>query len=55
MYSEEDIIEFAEFVTRYPDKNKNHIGQMLHAKSRYDVAERTLDLLQSWFEEFKKK
>ena len=55
MYSEEDIIEFAEFVTRYPDKNKNHIGQMLHAKSRYDVAERTLDLLQSWFEQFKKE
>lgn len=50
-YSEEDMIEFAEFVATYPDKNKNINGQILHAKSKYDGAERTIDLL----EQFKKK
>jgi hypothetical protein len=54
-YSEEDMIRFAEFVASYPDKNKNVHGQMLHAKSKYDGAERTIDLLQVWFEQFKKK
>jgi len=48
MYSEEDMISFAEFVASYPDKNKNVYGQMLHAKSKYDGAERTIDLLQVW-------
>ena len=51
MYSEEDMIEFAEFVATYPDKNRNHKGEILHAKSKYDGAERTIDLL----EQFKKK
>jgi len=51
MYSEEDMIRFAEFVATHPDKNKNVHGQMLHAKSKYDGAERTIDLL----EQFKKK
>jgi len=50
-YSEEDMIEFAEFVATYPDKNKNINGQILHAKSKYDGSERTVDLL----EQFKKK
>jgi len=50
-YSEEDMIEFAEFVATYPDKNKNVNGQILHAKSKYDEAERTIDLL----EQFKRK
>ena len=50
-YSEEDMIEFAEFVATYPDKNKNINGQILHSKSKYDGAERTIDLL----EQFKKK
>jgi len=50
MYSEEDMIEFAEFVATYPDKNKNINGQILHAKSKYDGSERTVDLL----EQFKK-
>lgn len=49
-YSEKDMIEFAEFVATYPDKNKNINGQILHAKSKYDGAERTIDLL----EQFKK-
>jgi hypothetical protein len=51
MYSEEDMIRFAEFIATYLDKNKNVYGQMLHAKSKYDGAERTIDLL----EQFKKK
>ena len=54
-YSEEDMINFAEFVAKYPDKNKNVNGEMLHAKSKYDGAERTIDLLQEWIEQFKKK
>jgi hypothetical protein len=55
MYSEEDMIKFAEFIATYPDKNKNVNGEILHAKSKYDGAERTIDLLQIWFEQFKKK
>jgi len=50
-YSKEDMINFAEFVATYPDKNKNINGQILHAKSKYDGSERTVDLL----EQFKKK
>lgn len=50
-YSEEDMIEFAEFVATHPDKNRNVYGETLHAKSKYDGAERTIDLL----EQFKKK
>jgi hypothetical protein len=51
MYSEEEMISFAEFVATYPDKNRNVYGEMLHSKSKYDGAERTIDLL----EQFKKK
>jgi gamma-glutamylcyclotransferase (GGCT)/AIG2-like uncharacterized protein YtfP len=51
MYSEEEMISFAEFVATYPDKNRNVYGEMLHSKSKYDEAERTIDLL----EQFKKK
>jgi len=50
-YSEEDMISFAEFVATYLDKNRNVNGEMLHAKSKYDNAERTIDLLK----QFKKK
>ena len=55
MYSEEDMIKFAEFVATYTDKNRNVHGQMLHAKSKYDGAERTVDLFEIWFEQFKNK
>jgi hypothetical protein len=55
MFSDENMIAFAEFVAKYPDKNKNVNGEMLHAKSKYDGAERTIDLLQEWIEQFKKK
>lgn len=42
----EEMCSFAEFVATYPDKNKNYLGEMLHAKSKYDGAERTVDLLE---------
>ncbi len=42
----EQMIKFAEFVATYSDKNKNYLGEMLHAKSKYDGAERTIDLLE---------
>ena len=42
------MIDFAEYVASYPDKNRNHNGEMLHAKSKYDGAERTVDLLEIW-------
>ena len=44
----EQMIEFAEFVATYSDKNKNVNGDMLHAKSKYDGAERTIDLLETF-------
>ena len=44
----EQMIDFAEFVATYPDKNKNVHGDMLHAKSKYDGAERTIDLLETF-------
>ena len=55
MYSEEDMIAFAEFVANYPNKNRNIHHEILHAKSKYDGAERTIDLLAEWFEKNKKK
>lgn len=42
------MIEFAEYVATYSDKNKNANGEMLHAKSKYDGAERTADLLETF-------
>ena len=46
---EKYMLEFAEFVATYPDKNKNAAGEMLHAKSKYDGAERTIDLLEEYY------
>lgn len=54
-YNKEDMISFAEFVTSYPDKNRNVNGEILHTKSKYDGAERTIDLLEIWFEQVKNK
>lgn len=45
------MIDFAEFVATHPDKNKNYLGEMLHAKSKYDGAERTVDLLEQYYNE----
>lgn len=47
----EQMIEFAEFVASHPDKNRNYLGDMLHAKSKYDGAERTVDLLEQYYNE----
>ena len=44
----EQMCAFAEFVATYSDKNKNINGEMLHAKSKYDGAERTIDLLETF-------
>lgn len=46
--TEQIAIEFAEFVTTYPDKNKNIHGEMLHAKSKYDGAETTKELFREF-------
>ena len=52
----EQMCGFAEFVATYSDKNKNYLGDMLHAKSKYDGAERTIDLLEKYYNEtFKTK
>ena len=47
----EQMCSFAEFVATYPDKNININGEMLHAKSKYDGAERTVDLLEEYYED----
>jgi hypothetical protein len=44
----EQIIEFAEFLCTYPDKNRNVYGEILHAKSKYDSSYRTKEI----FKEF---
>lgn len=45
---DQQMIEFAEFVDKYPDKNRNFKGEILHAKSKYDESERTIDLLKTY-------
>jgi hypothetical protein len=47
----EQMIGFAEYVAGYPDKNRNYLGQMLHARSKYDEANRTVDLLEQYYNE----
>jgi hypothetical protein len=47
----QQMIKFAEYVAKYPDKNRNVNGEMLHAKSKYDGAERTIDLLEQYYNE----
>ena len=51
---EKYMLEFAEFVATYLDKNKNADGDMLHAKSKYDGAERTIDLLEEYYKTYGK-
>lgn len=55
IFNKQDMIDFAEYVASYPDKNRNIHNQILHAKSKYDGAERTIDLLEIWLKEFKTK
>lgn len=47
----EQMIGFAEFVAGYPHKNRNYLGQMLHARSKYDEANKTVDLLEQYYNE----
>lgn len=47
----EQMVAFAEFVATYPDKNININAEMLHAKSKYDGAERTIDLFEKYYNE----
>lgn len=47
-FSQQDMISFAEFVTTFPDKNRNYKDELLHAKSRYDSSNKTIDLLHQW-------
>ena len=47
----EQMVNFAEYVATYPDKNRNYKGKILHAKSKYDGAERTIDLLEQYYNE----
>jgi len=54
-FNEQDMIDFAEYVASYPDKNRNIHNQILHANSKYDGAEKTIDLLEVWLKEFKTK
>jgi hypothetical protein len=54
-FNKQDMIDFAEYVASYSDKNRNHKNEMLHAKSKYDGAERTVDLLEIWLKEYKTK
>lgn len=44
----EQMCSFAEFVATHPNKNININGEMLHSKSKYDGAERTVDLLETF-------
>lgn len=41
---EKHSIGFGEFLGKYPDKNRNYKGEILHAESKYDGAETTEEL-----------
>jgi hypothetical protein len=44
-------IGFAEWCTKYHDKNRNVNGEMLHAKSKYDETYLTKELLETYKKE----
>ena len=46
-------IGFAEWCTKYRDKNRNVDGEMLHAKSKYDETYLTKELLEMYKKEQK--
>lgn len=46
-------IGFAEWCTKYRDKNRNVNGEMLHAKSKYDETYLTKELLEMYKNEQK--
>jgi hypothetical protein len=47
---EKHCIGFGEFLGKYPDKNRNYKGEVLHAKSKYDGAETTEQLFKLYIE-----
>ena len=51
LIAEEFAIGFAEWCTRYHDKNRNVNGEMLHAKSKYDETYLTKELLEIYKKE----
>lgn len=46
LIAEEFAIGFAEFCSKYNDKNRNVYRDILHAKSKYDEAYTTKELLE---------
>ena len=51
--SDDFAIGFAEWCTKYRDKNRNVNGEMLHAKSKYDETYLTKELLEMYKKEQK--
>lgn len=51
--AEDFAIGFAEWCTKYRDKNRNVNGEMLHAKSKYDETYLTKELLEMYKKEQK--
>lgn len=49
--AEDFAIGFAEWCTKYRDKNRNVNGEMLHAKSKYDETYLTKELLEIYKKE----
>ena len=49
--NDEFAIEFAEFCSKYRDKNRNIYGEMLHATSKYDDTYTTKELLEIYKKE----
>jgi hypothetical protein len=48
----EIAVKFAEWLSKYPDKNRNIYGEILHAKSKYDGADTTKNLFKIFIDEF---
>jgi len=48
---EKHCIGFGEFLGKYPDKNRNYKGEVLHAESKYDGAETTEELFKLYIEQ----
>ena len=49
--AEEFAVGFAEFCSKYHDKNRNIYGEMLHATSKYDDTYTTKELLEIYKKE----
>jgi hypothetical protein len=52
--TEEFAIGFADFCSKYRDKNRNIYGNMLHATSKYDDTYTTKELLEIYKKEINK-